>query len=328
MPTPCLHPPAAQQFLFAARDYITADPFRIEVCQNCGIAFTRPSPSELSNYYPSGYYGGGSKRFPAFVDHLQRALYRRRAAAVEQILGGKGKVLDIGCGPGFLLREFRAQGWDVQGTEFSEQSAAHARHTLGLPVVVGDIAELKFEPGSFDAVILWHVLEHMIDPQRTIANVARLLRPGGLLLCAVPNFGSLEARLTRDKWFHLDVPRHLHHFTVQALTSLLAVHDLVIERTSFFALEYDYFSFTQSVLNRLGLRHNLLYNLLRGSKAKVLAGPRPSAWQNFASLNLAAPLGLLSIPITTALNLLRTGATVAVYARKKGGASPGIPSPR
>lgn len=315
MPSPCPHPAASQQLLFGARDYITGDRFRVEQCANCGLAFTqpRPSPAELGKYYPATYHGGGSKRFPAIVEGLQRALYRRRAVAVERMLGKKGAVLDIGCGPGFLLREFRERGWTVHGTEFSETSAAHARDILKLPVSVGETSALP--RAGFDAVVMWHVLEHMPDPERMIAEVARLLPPGGVFLCAVPNFGGVEARVARDKWFHLDVPRHLSHFTVDALTSLLAVHGFTVERTSSFALEYDYFSFTQSMLNRLGLRHNLLYHLLRGVSAKVLGEKPAPAWEKLASLLLAAPLGILSVPATTLAALLRTGATVTFSSR-------------
>ena len=321
MPTPCPHPSQSQQRLFAARDYITGDPFAIEQCHDCAIAFTRPQPAvaELGRYYPLEYYGGGTGRFPAPIERLQRSLYRRRVMAVETMLGRKGSVLDIGCGPGFLLREFRDRGWMVHGTEFSPQSAAHARDVLQLPISVGDVGAFEFQDCSFDAVVIWHVLEHMIDPQGTVAQVARLLRPGGVLLCAVPNFGSAEARFARDKWFHLDVPRHQNHFTVPALRALLATCGFTVERPSFFSLEYDYFSFTQSVLNRLGLRHNLLYNVLRGNRAKVLGQMPVPAWQKLASLLLAAPLGLLSVPLTTLAALFRTGATVTLYARKHSG---------
>jgi SAM-dependent methyltransferase len=317
MPSRCPHPPESQEFLFGARDYITGDRFRVEVCGNCGIAFTRPlpAPAELGRYYPRAYYGGG-QRFPVVVERLQRSLYARRALMVEELAGGKGRVLDIGCGPGFLLRAFRERGWEVRGTEFSEESAAHAREVLKLPVSVGDMAGLKLEAGSFDAVVMWHVLEHMAEPAVTVAEVARLLRPGGAFLCGVPNFGSFEARWARDKWFHLDVPRHLSHFTVEVLTTLLGVHGLVVERASFFALEYDSFSFTQSVLNCLDLRHNLLYNVLRGAKAKVVVEAGVSFWQKLASVVLAAPLGLLSVPATILAAALRSGATMAIYARK------------
>jgi SAM-dependent methyltransferase len=314
----CDHPASSRQRLFRARDYISGERFCIERCADCGLAFTtpRPSPDQLTKYYPPAYYGSRGKRFPAAVQYLQRQLYGRRAAAVEKCLGKTGRVLDVGCGPGWLLREFRERGWEVQGTEFSKRSAAHARETLRLPVEVGDLVQLRFADQMFDAVVMWHVLEHVADPQVVVTEVARILKPGGVFLCAVPNFGSLEAHLTTDKWFHLDVPRHLNHFTVPALRNLLAGARLEVSRSGFVALEYDYFSFTQSLLNRLGLRHNLLYNLLRGASAKVLEENAAPAWQKIASLVLAALLGILSVPLTTAAALMRTSATVALYARK------------
>jgi SAM-dependent methyltransferase len=312
----CDHPTDRQAPLFAAIDYITGDSFAIERCGSCSVVFTRPRPTgpEAAKYYPAAYYGEANKRFPVLVQQLQRRLYAHRAKTVERLVGTKGRVLDIGSGPGFLLRAFRDQGWDARGTEFSEASAAHARDVLKFPMLVGDITQLKLPPATFDAVVMWHVLEHVREPAETIAEVGRLLRPGGVLLCAVPNFGSLEARFARNKWFHLDVPRHLNHFTVPVLANLLANSGFTVRKRSFVALEYDYFSFTQSVLNRLGFRHNLLYNILRGSKAKVLQSA--PGWQKIASLLLAAPLGLLSVPVTSGAALLRTGATFALYASK------------
>jgi SAM-dependent methyltransferase len=319
MPISCPHPPGVQRVLFSARDYITGDRFAIEQCRQCGIAFTRPrvSAAELSKYYPTSYYGSGHKRFPGLVESLQRMLYSTRARKVEQMAGGPGKVLDVGCGPGFLLRQFRDRGWEAHGTEFSEAAAAHAREILKLEVSVGDIAEIGFNAGSFDAIVMWHALEHMVEPEATIAEVARLLRPGGIFLCAVPNFGSVEARLTRDRWFHLDVPRHLNHFRAETLARLLRIHGFAVERASYIAPEYDAFSFTQSVLNKLGLRHNLLYNMLRGARAKVIAGAPAPLWQKAASLVLAAPLGLLSLPTACLAALCGSGTTVTFYARKQ-----------
>jgi SAM-dependent methyltransferase len=292
--------------LFAARDYISGDPFQIVQCVSCGLAFTEPVPREWTRYYPALYYGNPrANRFPAPVEWLQNRLYASRARKLEQLAGaGRGRVLDIGCGRGHLLRAFQRRGWEVAGTEMSELAAAYAREQLRLPVSVGNIAELNLPAGGLDVAIMWHVLEHFERVGDVLREVHRLLRPGGLCFIAVPNFGSLEARAARDKWFHLDVPRHLTHFTEPTLMRRLEQSGFRIETTSNRSLEYDFFSAVQSFLNRSGLRMNWLYSALRGGGAE----------------NVTQVLGhLVCIPAAGIFGLaalLAGGSTQVVYARK------------
>jgi SAM-dependent methyltransferase len=241
-----------------------------------------------------------------------------RARRLEALNGGQpGRVLDVGCGRGLLLEQLRRRGWEVQGTELSAQSAAYPRDVLGIPVHIGDLADLHFPSDHFDAVVMWHVLEHVPDPAVVLAEVTRILRPGGVFLVAVPNFGSLEARLTRDKWFHLDVPRHLNHYTPAVLYRALAGVGLRVCQAAYFTPEYDFFSFVQSILNWIGLRPNLLYNLLRGRGAKVMqerGGVGPA--QIVATLLLGLPLSLLSLPESLAAAALHQGGTLTLYTQK------------
>jgi SAM-dependent methyltransferase len=315
----CPHPPDGLETLFAARDCVTGDPFEIRRCGACGLSLTWPSPSpaEMGRYYPDAYYGdAGEKRFVGPVEGLQRALCGSRARRVEAAAGGRpGRVLDVGCGRGFLLDAFRRRGWAVEGTEMSAASSAHARDVLRIPVHVGTLESLALPAGSFDAVTLWHVLEHVTDPGSLLAEIARLLRSGGALLVSVPNFGSPEARLAGPGWFHLDAPRHLVHFTPGSLAALLEGAGLETLDSRFFAPEFDAFSFVQSALNRLGLRQNALYDTLRSRAAKLGAdGGGASA---AASVLLAAPLGILSLPATLAAGLAGAGSTLTVLARRR-----------
>src|SRR5436190_4415371 len=255
--------------LFGARDYISGDSFNIAQCTNCGLAFTDPVPQEWKRYYPEFYYGDPrTKRFPAIIEWLQNGLYVSRARRIQRLAGKPGRVLDIGCGRGHLLRAFQRCGWDVAGTEMSESAAAFARQQLNLPVHVGELVDMNLPADSFDAAVMWHVLEHFERPQHVVHEVYRLLRPGGIFLVAVPNFGSIEGRAARDKWFHLDVPRHLTHFTSNVLMQSLKQAGFQIETMSYRSLEYDFFSAAQSFLNRSGLRMNWLYMALRDGKAK------------------------------------------------------------
>jgi SAM-dependent methyltransferase len=314
----CSHPADNCQTLFPARDYISGESFRVAHCGQCGQVVTLPVPAEMGRYYPGGYYGdAGGRRFPALMEWLQRQLYDRRAQKVlRRLKRREARVLDVGCGRGWLLRAFQRNGCEVTGTEFSDAACRFAREVLKLPVRVGLLPELNFPDESFDVVVMWHVLEHISDPRPTLVEVSRILRPGGIFLVGVPNFGSPEARLTKAGWFHLDVPRHLSHHTRASLTQILGDAGLQVAWSSHLAPEYDCFSFVQSGLNRLGIRSNLLYNWLRGQSAKVIGGRR-NVGPVLATVFLAPLLGVISLPATLVLGALGRGATVTCGAVKK-----------
>ncbi len=319
-PASCLHEVGDQKRLFKAQDYISGDWFELVRCRECGLALTQPVPAaeSWSRHYPSDYYGAANaNRFPLPIEWLQTQFYGRRVRRMQKFIGGQpGRVLDVGCGRGFLLQEFRRQGWDVLGTEAEDKAAAHARQILQLPVRIGALDSLDLPSASFDVVVLWHVLEHLRDPAAMLAQVGQLLRPGGMLLVGVPNFGSMEAWVCRNKWFHLDVPRHLNHFTPDSLERALRRTGLQVCAQELFAPEYDVFSLMQSLLNRAGLRHNYLYNLLRGQQAKVI-GQHEHHWaQLLGTVLLGLPLAAVSIPAVLLAGAFRHGSAITMYARK------------
>jgi SAM-dependent methyltransferase len=315
----CAHPERAQETLFRARDYITGDPFHVRRCAVCGLVRTLPRPAgeAADRYYPQGYYGG-ARRYPRPLEWLLDRLYASRARRIERRSGlHGGSVLDVGCGRGWLLARLRCRGWTVAGTELSDAAARYARDVLHLDVRTGDLAQAGIR-GSFDLVILWHVLEHVPEPDSLLRQVAAILRPGGTLLVSVPNAGSLEARWGGASWFHLDVPRHLNHFTPDTLAGMLKGAGLLPYRYGYVALEYDSFSVAQTVLNRLGVRHNLLYDLIRSRSAKILSPASGGSARDLALTLLLTPPLLAISPLWLALAvLLRQGATVTVYARKE-----------
>jgi SAM-dependent methyltransferase len=315
---PCSHPPDECEILFSASDYISGEQFKIARCRLCQQTVTVPVPADLGKYYPTGYYGDASaRRFPAVIEWLQERLYAGRASRVLRLLNKNNpRVLDVGCGRGLLLRAFQHSGCDVTGTEFSDDACRFAREILKIPVRVGLLHDLNFPDSSFDVVIMWHVLEHVSDPRPVLAEVSRILRPGGVFLAGVPNFGSPEAQLTKAGWFHLDVPRHLSHHARAPLTQALQNEAMRPVWTGFFAPEYDCFSFVQSLLNWLGARHNFLYNCLRSHKAKVTGTKTP--FGSLLTTALLAPLlGVISVPATLLLGFFGLGATLTVCAVKE-----------
>jgi SAM-dependent methyltransferase len=312
--TACGHPSTDADTLFDAKDPSTGDTFTIVRCRRCDLARTAPAPSEaeLDGYYPKGYHST-TKRYRGGMDRVLSMVHASRIRTIERLLAGPGSVLDIGCGPGVLINQMRSRGWRVRGTERSPSAAQQARDVFHLDVTAIDVDTLVADGATYDAVVLWHVAEHLRAPQETVRGIAQLLRPGGVLLIAVPNFGSPEARIGRAGWFHLDVPRHLIHFTATTLTAILEPAGLRPVKVTHLVPEYDLFSFVQTAENRLGLPPNLLYDVLRRPEARLRRRQSSRVLAGVA-VGLAIPLSLAAMIVAPIAASARRSATIAVYA--------------
>lgn len=315
---PCRHETSQRTLLFAATDYVSGERFDVFRCDQCGLVRTSPPTDRpIASYYPTGYHAGRRYRGP--LDVLPRRLAASRARRLEKASGGPGLALEIGCGRGTLLRELRSHGWTVIGTELNEGAARFAREANGLDVRTAPITELGLEPGSLDAVIFWHVLEHLEDPATALEEASRLLRPGGLLLVAVPRIDSPLSRWAGPAWFQLDVPRHLTHFSLDVLMAMLRDRGLSPVEVRHLALEYDLFSFVQTVLNKLGFRMNLLFETLRRGEASMFGtdrSPRTRTTARILSVALAIPLTALSLAWQPIAAARQRGDSITVLARK------------
>lgn len=267
---------------------------------------------EIARHYPPHYYGARNRRFNAVFERLVEVFRRRRARKIETFIP-RGRVLDVGCGRGILLGLLRARGWETSGVEFNDTAAEHARAELGLSVSTGGFLEASLPDRPFDVVVLWHVLEHLPHPVEALRRCREIVRPGGLLVVAVPNLESLQAKATGRSWFHLDVPRHYFHFRLRVLRRLVEEAGFQVEEVSHFTLEQNPYGWIQSLLDLLGFPPNLLYEMLKDPSAR--SGPlrlRPLEVVAMAlALLFVVPLGLLLFFLETAI---RRGGTVEVYA--------------
>lgn len=293
--------------------------FVLKRCRRCQLVGTSPTLSEESilGYYPATYYGQSNIRFNALFERLVTWFRRRRARRICRYKR-TGRVLDIGCGRGHILAHMRDRGWEVHGVELSDWAVQHARDCLGLDVVIGRFDPNRFEPESFDVVILWHALEHMHDVSAALAGAATLLRPGGLVVVAVPNFASWQARLSHYHWFHLDLPRHYSHFEDDWLCRRLQTLGFTIREVNHFSFEQNPYGWIQSCLNAAGLHHNLLYDVLKSRSARMLVSPlRHYPLQGLLSVLgmciLLAPACAMLLPET----IFRRGATIEIYATRE-----------
>lgn len=131
----------------------------------------------------------------------------------------RGTLLDVGCGEGSFLDAMRALGWTGTGVELN-LGGLEAGHAKGLNIVSKDFYQAALPSAGFDLITLWHVLEHLRDPPRALRRCYDLLRPGGVLAVATPNFDSYQAQQFGPRWHSLNVPEHLFHFSPRALTAV------------------------------------------------------------------------------------------------------------
>lgn len=285
-------------------------------CQNCGSAHLDPIPSllEIRSFYPVDYYGAKTKKFITPIEHLLKSFSVRTIASASKNLAPGSRLLDIGCGRGVFIHELLERGFEVHGIELDEfvDDSISNRCTIH---VTDSLSSLRFAQESFDMVILWHVLEHLPNPQETIAEISRILSPGGRLAIAVPNYGSLQARVSRRYWFHLDLPRHIFHFTQKGVRTLLAEHGFIVTSVNHFSPIQNVFGWMQSLLNRIpGLEMNYLYNLLHSRSRDTY---RKFFYPHFfIQLILAILITPLSILLSLAEGFARNGSTVEIIAKK------------
>jgi SAM-dependent methyltransferase len=288
-----------------ARDYITEDGFAVWACPDCGSARTLPVPADLGPYYPSRY-----RQYNPMIAAILRLLYQRRVAGWARQLAVPGSAFEMGCGNGLMLATLRDLGWQVSGSERTDDAARSARAQSGVRVVIGGPDDLAADE-TFDLLLMIQVLEHLEAPDEAVAAMARRLKPDGRLIIGVPNFASWQSRFGGATWFHLDVPRHLQHFSLAGLTALLGRHGLAVERASYISPEHDPYGWIQSALNRVDRVPNRLTRLLMGLD-------RPNA-VNVAHVVAACLLGFVAVPLAVVSWAVGEGALIEVICRKQEG---------
>ncbi len=213
-------------------------------------------------------------------------------------------MLDVGCGDGALLDALHARGREALGLErASDRSDVHAV----------ELTRFDERPGEWAAVVLWHSLEHMRAPAASLDRACELLAPGGLLVIAVPNRASWQARLFGARWFALDVPRHLVHLNTSALAAALRSRDLEIERVSFWRGGQVVFGWLHGLLGSLPGRLDL-YAAIRQPQARQR---RMNPAERALTLALGGALLPAAVIASAGEVLAGAGGTVMIEARRR-----------
>jgi SAM-dependent methyltransferase len=212
--------------------------FDILQCQECDLARTFPFPSDdiLRIHDTVQYYGKKENKFIPILQNIRDWLSKIRAKRYLSMIPisiQKPKVLDIGCAEGRLLKSFLEYDCDCYGVEHPLYPKQRFLNSDRIQYFLGDLESLDLKEGSFDIIILWHVLEHLDHPDDVIKWVYDLLASEGILVLAVPYFSSFEAKVFKESWFHLDIPWHRYHFTERSLRYLIKkYHFKMIYRTT------------------------------------------------------------------------------------------------
>jgi SAM-dependent methyltransferase len=267
---------------------------------------------ELERAY-GGWYRPASGRFSAGGDRLL-ALSRATLARRLDRISPPGPILDVGCGEGWLLTALRARGREAVGLERATADPEAHGGERGGGVLATEITAFEDRAGEWAGVVFWHSLEHLPAAAPAIDRAAELLAPKGVLVIAVPNFASLQARTFGDRWFHLDVPRHVVHLTEEALIDGLTARGLVIERRSHWRAGQQMFGWLHGIVGTLPGRPDLYSAIRRQDAREDAALTRPRRAAVLATATVLAPV---AATMTAAEVALRAGGTVYIEARRR-----------
>lgn len=299
--------------LFSAKDLLHGLPgsFGISQCNRCRGIFTNPRPPahQLLKYYPKDY-----------SPHRVREQTTREGLSFRKILGRVfhwymtafdtidivdkpgSTLLDLGCATGEYLHAQRRYRIELFGVELVASAAELARRHYGLKVFTGTLEDAAFEAEFFDAVTGWMYLEHVPSPRNTLLEIHRILKPNGLLAFSVPNAGSWEFSFFRDRWFALQVPTHLTHFTPATATALLG-------RTGFTVEKIWYQMNIDNILASTGYR-------LRDVRSLMVMARWLSDFPNNDSPAARFVVRPLLQPVAWLLSILRQSGRMTILARK------------
>lgn len=291
-------------------------PHRVLCCDDCGLGRLHPlpSPQELANFYPQEYYGSPGAKFEPLTESVVRFIGTVHVRALSRTLPQNARILDVGCGRGVLLSSLADYGHEMHGMDVSETAVQGADSRAQIKVA-DCLVQCDYPRDHFDQVILWHVLEHLTNPREILREINRILKPGGQVIVAVPNFSSLQSQWSGPAWFHLDLPRHLYHFPVAGLRRLLGRTGFDVAREQHFSLRQNPFGWVQSAFNRRGqLPRNALYNLLHNRDSGDVVPDQLVRWGLRSAYLGGMPVALaLSLWAT----LRRRGASVCLVGRAR-----------
>lgn len=278
--------------------------WRLVKCRDCGTVLEQPlpTPAELDGFYSSGWYAEQRGSFLPGLELILNWFMRTRMRYLRS--RRPGRLLDYGSGKGRFLRVAAQEGWQVTGYEPVGPRGEFTEDRYGIRVYGGPVDELPPELSDFDAITMFHVLEHLVDPHDVLVSCAKRLADDGVLVVALPNIDSWQARWGGRWWLHLHAPMHLQHFTRSSLEESLRSAGFRVEETTTWMAESNLFGWFQTIVNRLTGTHDLLFMLLK----RVWRPCSREDWRSLASVVAVSGAVAILSPLIIGLAALEAAA--------------------
>jgi len=292
----------------------TSRTFTLHSCSSCRTLFLDPMPDndEIAGFYPADYWWNAARpgALKWFESIYRRIALRDHVSFITKAAGNRisPDILDVGCGSGTLLGLLKRLGFRVRGVDFSPEAAKIARAEDGVDVTVGSLEDAHFADQSFDVVTLFHVMEHVTNPRLVLAEVARVLKPDGVIVLQVPNIESWQFIMFGAKWYGLDIPRHVIDYSKNSMLKLLHDSGFQATRIRHFNFRDNAPAFVSSLFPSLdpvsrGVRH----------RKRNVRESAPAAWFRHITYLL---LVFCAYPVVLMESAFGHGATIMIEARK------------
>lgn len=266
---------AIQPVLSAADYTVSGEIFPIWECKGCRLRFTQdvPDSTAIASYYKSDNYISHSGTSTGFINKLYHAVrsktLKQKRKLIENITAVKnGSLLDVGSGIGAFVHEMNKHGWKATGLEPDEGARSVAKNIFKTNLEdISCLFDLTAE--NYDAITMWHVLEHVHDLHGYIRHLKKLLKENGKLFIAVPNYTSKDAQIYKEHWAAYDVPRHLYHFSPGCIKKLTEIHGLKL--LGYKAMWYDSFYISMLSSRYKNGKTNFIAAIINGLRSNLRA---------------------------------------------------------
>ncbi len=272
---PVCNSPDIKNVLYAKDHTVSGETFQVAECNGCTLRFTQdvPDATSISPFYKSENYISHSNTSKGLINSLYQSVRKKtlkqKRRLIEKATGlNTGNLLDVGSGTGAFLQEMKKNGWKVTGLEPDADARQVAREISAVELM--DISQFyKLPAGTYDAITLWHVLEHVHDLHPYIQHLKNLLKENGKIFIAVPNYTSKDAEVYKEYWAAYDVPRHLYHFSPQSMKVVLEKNGLKLQ--SYLPMWYDSFYISMLSSKYKNDKTNLVASFFNGLRSNMKA---------------------------------------------------------